>query len=674
MKTKNILLSVAAVALLSLTSCGDDFLDRSPKSSLTPENYLNQENDLTTYLLDMFTYSGVDEVFYTETNYFTRDGDTDDMSGAGNANDKYAPGRWKTPQSGGYWNFASIRKVNYFLQTVLPKYNAGKIGGDLTLIKHDIGEAYMVRASIYFTRLKQLGDFPIIKEVLIDDAAILKAASKRAPQNEVARFIISDLDSAILLMKDNAPDGSRNRLSKPCAQLLKSRVALYEGTWLKYFKGTAFVPGGPGWPGLTKDYNTNFTLDIDAEIAYFLGQAMVSAKAVADITPLEANNKGIQQSVSDPVNKYFNMWNEVDLSSHAEVLFWRRYDLTLNVTNGVAMEAGKGNSGNGLTRGFIDSYLMANGLPIYDPASGYMGDDSINTLRINRDNRLQIFVKVPKQLNILLFNPKGDHSVRVEPYPSILSALGNDRYTTGYANRKGLSYDEAQYGNFLGYTGEVIFRGAEAYLNYIEACYEKTGTIDADASKYWKAIRTRAGVDNDFNKTIAATDVSKEALNDWGAYSAGVQVNTTLYNIRRERRNELEAEGFRKDDLRRWRAMDQMIIASGGTPYQIEGFKLWGPLQKWYIDPKTKKTLLKYNKGTASNVSDPALSIYFRPHQLVASNIGYDGYKWCMAHYLEPIAIQNFTITSDDYTDPLTSPIYQNPGWPVTPNTAPIGF
>jgi len=119
--------------------------------------------------------------------------------------------------------------------------------------------------------------------------------------------------------------------------------------------------------------------------------------------------------------------------------------------------------------------------------------------------------------------------------------------------------------------------------------------------------------------------------------------------------------------------MDQMIIASGGTPYHIEGFKLWGPLQKWYNDAKGK-TLLKFNKGTASNVSDPALSIYLRPHQIVKSNIGYDGYKWCMAHYWEPIASEHFLQTSDDYTDPTTSPIYQNPGWTTTPNTAPVGF
>ncbi|MEI3118059.1 MAG: hypothetical protein V8T12_03620 [Parabacteroides johnsonii] len=58
---------------------------------------------------------------------------------------------------------------------------------------------------------------------------------------------------------------------------MKSRVALFEGTWLKYFKNTAFVPNGPGWPGKEKDYNANYqypTGDIDSEINYFLTLAM----------------------------------------------------------------------------------------------------------------------------------------------------------------------------------------------------------------------------------------------------------------------------------------------------------------------------------------------------------------------------------------------------------------
>lgn len=70
---------------------------------------------------------------------------------------------------------------------------------------------------------------------------------------------------------------------------MKSRVALFEGTWLKYFKDTPFVPNGPEWPGKSKEYNANYqypTGDIDKEIDFFLTEAMNAAKEVADATQL----------------------------------------------------------------------------------------------------------------------------------------------------------------------------------------------------------------------------------------------------------------------------------------------------------------------------------------------------------------------------------------------------
>ncbi|HZL11867.1 MAG TPA: RagB/SusD family nutrient uptake outer membrane protein [Prolixibacteraceae bacterium] len=664
MKANKIILLIGAVSVLLMTSCQDDFLNEQPISNLTPENYLNQESDLASYTTNLFTEF---DVFPTEGNPFAADRGTDVMTNRGVEN-KYVPGQWKVPQKEGDWNFKLIYQCNYFLQTVLPKYYEGKISGDIESVKHDIGEMYMIRALLYFKKLQNLGDFPIITTTLPDELTALTAASQRSPQTEVARFILADLDSAIAKLKTVAPDGNRNRLSKMSAQLFKSRVALYEATWLKYFKGTAFVPNGPGWPGANKDYNKNYTFksgSIDGEIAFFFSEAMISSKVVADATPLVANNMVIQQKLSDPVNPYCAMFGDVDLSPYSEVLFWRRYDLALKVTNNIAVEMGKGNGGCGYTRGMVDGFLMSNGLPIYAPGSGYAGDDMISQVRRDRDGRLFLFLKEPKQINILKDSPAGTHATPIEPYPDILNKTGNGDYPTGYSNRKGLSYDAALCGNGLGYTGEIIFRGVEAYLNYMEACYEMNGNLDADALKYWKAIRTRAAVDDDIQKTIDATDLSKEAANDWGVYSAGTMVDATLYNIRRERRCELMAEGLRNMDLRRWRAMDQMIT----TPYHIEGFKLWGPMQEWY-----NATDLKYNAGNSSTVSDPALSDHLRIFQRLETSLLYDGCRWTMAHYWNPIANEHFLITSEDFTDPEKSPIYQNPGWPTTANSGPIGF
>jgi len=116
-------------------------------------------------------------------------------------------------------------------------------------------------------------------------------------------------------------------------------------------------------------------------------------------------------------------------------------------------------------------------------------------------------------------------------------------------------------------------------------------------------------------------------------------------------------------DLKRWRAMDQMIT----TPYHIEGFKLWGPMQDWYDN------LVYGLDDPVANVSPPSRSEYLRPYEKSSRSLVLDGYTWTMAHYLSPIAIRHFLLTSDN-NEISTSPIYQNPGWPTVSNEGPIGF
>ncbi len=316
---------------------------------------------------------------------------------------------------------------------MVPKWKENRILGNSSNIAHYIGEAYFLRAYVYFGKLQALGDFPIIRNVMSDkDKNILVEASKRSPRNEVARFILSDLDSAITLLNQSSPDGKKQRISKNVAQLFKSRVALYEGTWLKYFSGTAFVPKGPNWPGAAKSYNSNYafpTGSITGEIDYFLTQAMESASAVADNIQLE-NNTGIIESANNE-NPYFSMFGAVDMSGYGEVLLWRQYNQSL-VTHNVPVYAQAGNYAVGLTRGLVESFLMSNGLPIYAAGSGYAGDDYIADVRKNRDGRLQLFLKEPGQKNVLVNIGQGSHATQTDPIPTVYDTDWGRRYTTRF--------------------------------------------------------------------------------------------------------------------------------------------------------------------------------------------------------------------------------------------------
>ena len=659
-------INIAKVLLLScslaiLPAC-DDFLDEEPQSEVSPEKYLLNESQLEAYVnkyyadydnwkSDSDDKGGMIPSFWGSENGSTYKDDnaTDNQQGT---NGRYLKDTWTVAQSGGKWNFTNINALNYYLQTVVPRLENGELTGTESNLKHLVGEGYFLRALEYFFRLQRLGDFPIVKTVLPDEQEALTEASKRSPRNEVARFILSDLDQAISLMNNNV---KKTRLSKNAALLLKSRVALFEATWEKYHAGTALVPNGTGWPGAGKDYNAGYQFpsgSIEKEIEFFLTEAMSAASQVADAVQLTENNQIIRDQASKGKNPYYDMFASHDPSGYSEVIMYRGYDLSLHNSHHFNHYLYSGGN-TGYTHQFEQVFLMENGLPVYAAGSGYAGDDYITDTKIDRDWSWRLFMKAPKEAKAV------DNIATVEYFPEAPRLYVSDAKnatSTGYIQGKGYSLDYND--QLLGkdQTAFVVYRASEAYLNYIEASYLKNGNIDATADKYWKALRARAGVDTDYQKTINATDMSKEALNGWDAYSHGALVDATLYNIRRERRCEFIGEGFRYMDLIRWRALDQL------NGYQLEGAKIFGPMKSIFGDN------LKYDQADEknNNVSSPSLSDYLRPNQVTSTNQYYNGLYFYEAHYLDPIAVQHFMITSPDGSTVSQSPIYQNPGWPIT--------
>ena len=651
-------ISIGAILLLGAVSC-NEFLDQEPMSSIAPEAYFASETQVEAVL--MREYQSI-----LPGASLARDNNTDNQQGTNIAN-KYTADLWKVPASDSNWDFSGLYYLNFFFEQVLPKFEAGEISGNQDNIKHMIGEVYFLRAFWYFDKLQSFGDYPIITEVLPDDLAVLTEASKRSPRNEVARFILNDLDTAISYMSGMSL--TRSRINVDAAYLFKSRVALYEGTWLKYFKGTAFGPGTPEWPGAKATPSYSYPSgSIDNEINWFLTQAKDAAKIIGDkyVGSLTPNPGHLPQSKDDAPNPYYEMFaSEDQLDNIPEVLLWRDYAFK-KANHSMAVQAGRGNGMVGLTRACVQNFLMADGTPVYahgtyaDGDGYYLGDKTLTDVRQNRDGRLFLFLKSKGQINGFknLDDLSGNEFVEVEPAPDILGADNDRSYATGYTIRKGCSESRSQFVLFSSFTDFVIFRSAEALLNYMEASYELTGNLDATATSYWKALRQRAKTSDDINATVAATDMAKEAEFDWAAYSAGaVLTDKVLYNIRRERRMELLSEGFRDMDLHRWRSMDQLIT----KPYHFEGFHLWNtPMEEWYAG-----RLIEGPTNPQANVSSKSDSEYLRMFQKKTGMNGFNGATWKMAHYLNPIAINHLLITSESGTDASASVIYQNPYWPL---------
>lgn len=642
------------VLFTTLTGC-NKFLDRYPLDEVPIDKYLNSESDLAAYSANLYGQLPSHSGYGLGT--FAADNNSDNQA-ASNPNSLFVKRQTRVPQSGGDWDFSQIRNVNYFINKVRPKLENGELAGSVANNEHYLGEMYFFRAFIYFGKLASLGDFPIIKEWITEDYDIVREASQRRPRNEVARFILQDLDSAYYYMNETPP--ASNRLKKAVAALMKSRVALFEGTWLKYHQGTARVPGGPGWPGANVPYLTGFSIDLDAEIEYFLQEAKNAAKVVADDVPLYED--------------YESMFNSENLSGVSEVLLWRQYntDLTPAVNHFVVGYIQRNGGGNlGYTRSMIESFLMENGLPIYAANSGYQGDENYEKVFHKRDGRLGYNVLKTGDLlttNALLTEYMDENRNGYFYRPPITEADEN-RSVTGYSLKKGLLTDPAQGPTYPSYTASVVFRAAEAYLNYIEADYELNRSLDANSDKYWKALRSRSKMNTDYQLTIANTDLASE--NDLATHSAGSLIDPTLYNIRRERRGELAAEGFRFRDLKRWRALDLM------QNYIVEGFNLWDENYTLYSDPENSLTVidLKQKGSSNPNVSSQSDSKYLLPYRVNSSNIAFDGYNWNQNKYLNPIAFDHFRLTTEveGSSDYSTSSIYQNPGWKIETNSLPDG-
>lgn len=663
---------------MTVTSC-NDFLDRPPLDQVPPTSYYLTADQLGTFPINYYT-----SIFPNNSGWWagvaTFDDGTDNQAARGGNTSMFLQDQWKVPTSGGI-GMNNIRNVNKFINENEPKIAEGKVSGDANLINQYMGEAYFIRAMLYYDKLQAYGDFPIqLTELKVEDDLV--TPNKRQPRNLVARQILSDMDKAI--EKLQVDFAKKVRINKYAALAMKSRMALYEATFEKYHRGTGRVPGDANWPGKNKEWNKSFTINQDDEVNFFLDQAIDAAKKVCDAVPLKTKNSHVMNpsivGLYNGWNAYYDMFASPDLSTYPEVLLWRQFNSDINVAHLTSNKL-RGGAATGWTRGLVESFLMKNGLPIYAASSGYNGDTTIDMVKKDRDERLQLFLF--GESDILGIDQKSIDLVN-EKRPAGTAPIDNIKFNvaglfatdqacrdvTGYRQRKFYNYDPAmQLGQtFSDVDGQIIIRVEEAMLNYIEASYLRKGSLDATATGYWTALRERAGITAPISTTIAATDMTKEAdVNrpsyDWAAFSAGKPVDATLYSIRRERRSEFAGEGLRNDDLIRWASLDQV------KNYQVEGINFWDQTYQNASFVNDKGVSLIIADGSAkATMSAKELTKYIRPYQIQkTNNILYNGYTFYQAHYLYPFSYQEMQLCSPDGTAE-NSNLYQNIYWPVEAN------
>jgi hypothetical protein len=562
---------------LSFSSCNKDFLDLTPLDQISDPEFWKTDQDLELYMNGMYSVlpgwlasgSGGNPLLDAGTDMAISVGL---WLGTKNRLD----GAINIPSSGGGWSWTNVRNVNYFLA------NSERVKSG-ALKDHYIGEAYFFRAFNYFNLLKQFGDLPIVKVPLtVNDKDALNGP--RSSRTDVVNFILADLDMAASKLKKKS-EVPAQRISKDIALLFKSRVALYEGTWEKYHLNDPFKGKTDG--------------------KAFLTAAAAAAKAVMD-------GGTYRLSTGNPSQVYYELFNQVNLSSNSEILLWRSYSSAQG--DAFTNQLWNWPHGSGYTQDMVRMYLCTDGLPVgLSPL--YQGERDIRDVVRNRDPRfVQTVMNPGDPVTITLRNDTTKYT---------LPLLGGAQTgPTGYESQKFRrpQLDPAT-GGASGELAYIVFRYAEALLNYAEAKAELGELTQADVNLSINVLRARVGMPNMVLASIA-TDPN------WPDY--GYALTKDLQEIRRERAVELMSEGFRFDDIMRW-AAHKLVV---------------GKRPKGAFYSNEIKAAYPNLAVDAGNFLDPFRTALIGP----GSTWGFNPAR----HYLLPIPINELT---------LNTSMVQNPGY-----------
>lgn len=389
--------------------------------------------------------------------------------------------------------------------------NANKLimQGELSLIKNDIA-AFLGEG--YFFRAYDY--FKLVK--LFGDVPIINKVlqqtdgeiyNAKSLRSVVIDSVLADLDKAIGYLPVKSA-ALKGRICKEAARAFKARVCLFEGSWRKYHSA------GNASPLLT--------------------QAITESKKV-----IESKAYSLYRNKGEDSYRY--LFIDRTSEDNVESILTKRYRLNIN-PNGWIYGVSWGNLNP--TKKMADMYLCSDGLPVYK-STLFKGYDSCRTEFYNRDPRMLQSLILPAKS---IIRPQYDAA-----RPQWPGVDNNRNVNSGYMLYKFISEITTPGPNGTGPFDWHIMRFAEVLLIYAEALLERDGNIsDVDLNISINGLRDRAGMPHLTNVFVQ---------------SNGLDMKTEL---RRERAVELAFEGFRWDDLRRWK------IAETELPQSVLSIKVTG--------------------------------------------------------------------------------------------------
>ena len=492
------------ISLLLLPAAGCSFLDVEPYDDFTDEEFWTSEDQARSYMYGFYpsVFSGYG-TSYASALAVIKPGTNDDVC----EQDQQDLQPTVVPVSSGSWSFSNIRKANYVI------HNVDRLPIDTPSINHWRGVGRFFRACYYSGLVFAYGDIPWFDTLCVvsDKKEDMDYMYKdRDPRAFVDARIIEDFDYAMQNVRNN--DGTL-QVNKYVVAGMASRYLLREGTYLKYVKG-------------------------DEETA---GLCLQKAKEAAELV-MNSGKYSIAPS-------YTALFTSEDLAGNPEVLMYRHY--VDGVLSHQMLSINYTESQEGCSQSLAEAFVCSDGLPVRVKDAMWL-PRTYEEFFADRDPRLSYSIR-PK------YYIKG---CNCKPFA----------YTyTGYSWRKYMDDSRADkpeptWTGAKNTTDAPCLRYAEVLLNYAEAAYElmllgKGTFAQADLDKSINLIRKRADV-NLPDLKIAGDQlmVNNVAINDPKRIeieggTGEVPVDPILWEIRRERRCELCLEGFRVNDLKRWKRL-----------------------------------------------------------------------------------------------------------------------
>lgn len=595
---------IATLGCLFASTACNDALDLTPLDRISDTNYFRDENDLQLFTNPLYNDVLPKTQFAMQSDLYVCQNLSDEMMG----------GTYRqVPVTDGGWTWTALRRIN----TLLGRVNNCQ---DPKAVEKYTAVARFFRAYFYADKITQFGDVPWYEEELGSSSKELY--KPRDSRELVMTKIIEDIDYAIehLPRKAEEPDAPF-RVTKAAAMALKSRFCLFEGTYRKYHN---LIIDGNGWE-------------------YYLQQSADAAAAAINLGDNSLFTTG------HPESDYNTLFAQDDASIDEYMLaISYRYGIFNNSHNANAHALLSSQARPGYTRKMVNMYLMADGSRFTDRDGWETMGFSEETAR--RDPRLAQSIRTPGYHRIdrtQILAP--DFSVAITGYQPIKFVQSPDA-AGGNTDRANYSVNDMP-----------VIRYAEVLLNYAEAKAELGTITQNDLDRSVNLIRGRSGMP-DMSLSEANANPDPYLMSEYTGYPNVTGINKgIILEIRRERTVELMQEGFRWNDLLRWKCGPAISDQGDYTPLTGMYFPGTG---EYDLSGDGNIDLILYAKGSPKPSAPKGVQVLELGKQIVLSE-GDKGYIYFhksisrtpfdeKRDYLKPIPIHERS---------LNHSLTQNPGW-----------